>query len=376
VELDIKDSKLLLELDRNARQPISALAKKTGLSREVVQYRMKRLEETGVISRYTTIVDFHKIGFSQYKIYLKLQHISGEKYREILEHMIQNQDIKWVAECNGRWDLIVASITKTLVEFDGVKNDLFHRFAPFIAEKSITAMVSYYSKPRTYLLPKPPHEKPLRVESLQLPISINETDLRLLRLLGENSRQSVIELSRKLGVSPRIVAYRIQWFESSVTSTASIWLGPHFTQAQSIVVPQKDFEAARYVLKIADKPAKLLSLHFTVNGVGQLTKLDPVRLYVDEVQVGTGEMVTAEGDLTYHLVSDLKPGIHSVALRTGWKESAQGQLMQISLLDAERVTFYAIRKYTSDFGERRFSTLYVHFHRGRARRKICAFCSS
>lgn len=213
MELDIKDSKLLLELDRNARQPISALAKKTGLSREVVQYRMKRLEETGVISRYTTIVDFHKIGFSQYKIYLKLQHISGEKYREILEHMIQNQDIKWVAECNGRWDLIVASITKTLVEFDGVKNDLFHRFAPFIAEKSITAMVSYYSKPRTYLLPKPPHEKPLRVESLQLPISINETDLRLLRLLGENSRQSVIELSRKLGVSPRIVAYRIQWFE-------------------------------------------------------------------------------------------------------------------------------------------------------------------
>ncbi len=126
--------------------------------------------------------------------------------------------------------------------------------------------------------------------------------------------------------------------ESTITSTASMWLDPHFTQAQSIVVPQKDFEAARYVLKITDKPAKLLSLHFTLNGVGELTKLSPVRLYLDEVQVGEGQVLTPQGDLTYHLVSDLKPGIHSIALHTGWATASQGQLMQISLLDAGDIT--------------------------------------
>ena len=47
-----KDEDLLGLLKLNAREPIAALARKLGVSRTTVQDRLRRLEDTGVISGY------------------------------------------------------------------------------------------------------------------------------------------------------------------------------------------------------------------------------------------------------------------------------------------------------------------------------------
>jgi DNA-binding Lrp family transcriptional regulator len=47
-----KDEDLLGLLKLNAREPIAALARKLGVSRTTIQDRLKRLEESGVISGY------------------------------------------------------------------------------------------------------------------------------------------------------------------------------------------------------------------------------------------------------------------------------------------------------------------------------------
>ena len=61
--LDQKDSRILFELDRNSRQSIHDLAATTKLSRDVVSYRIGRLERTGVIQKYITIIDYGKFQF-------------------------------------------------------------------------------------------------------------------------------------------------------------------------------------------------------------------------------------------------------------------------------------------------------------------------
>jgi len=43
-ELDLKDKKILYELDINSRQPNSEIAKKVGLSKQIVGLRIKKLE--------------------------------------------------------------------------------------------------------------------------------------------------------------------------------------------------------------------------------------------------------------------------------------------------------------------------------------------
>lgn len=63
VKLDRIDKSIIYELQRNGRIQNNDLAKEIGLSPSSCLRRVKLLEEAGVIERYTTIVDQHKIGF-------------------------------------------------------------------------------------------------------------------------------------------------------------------------------------------------------------------------------------------------------------------------------------------------------------------------
>ncbi|MDO8624944.1 MAG: Lrp/AsnC family transcriptional regulator [Candidatus Diapherotrites archaeon] len=214
MDLDIKDRKLLSELEKNARQPLLRLAKKTGLSRDVVGYRIRQLEHKGIIIRYMAVIDFHRFGYQQYKVYLQLQHVTEEKYREMLDYLVLNDRVKWVAECNGRWDLLFAVITSSVLEFDETKNEFFSRFAQFVADKSITTMVVDYPSLRAYLLgTASTADPPLMAPSDQAPLPLEQTDLEILRLLSHNARQSALDIAKQTGLSPRVVGYRIKQLE-------------------------------------------------------------------------------------------------------------------------------------------------------------------
>ena len=73
IKIDLKDRKIIYQLALDARQPVSKIAKKVRLSPQVVEYKIKRLENLGVITGYYTCIDISKIGYSIFKIYFKLQ---------------------------------------------------------------------------------------------------------------------------------------------------------------------------------------------------------------------------------------------------------------------------------------------------------------
>ena len=74
--LDKKDKRILYELDKNARQPLSEIAKKVQLKRESILYRLKKYLQEGLIRDYLTVIDMSKLGFTHYKIYLRLHNIN------------------------------------------------------------------------------------------------------------------------------------------------------------------------------------------------------------------------------------------------------------------------------------------------------------
>ena len=64
VKLDTLDRKILAELTQNARLPTAELARKVGLSKTPVAQRLKRLEETGIITGYRAILSPLKLGLT------------------------------------------------------------------------------------------------------------------------------------------------------------------------------------------------------------------------------------------------------------------------------------------------------------------------
>jgi Lrp/AsnC family leucine-responsive transcriptional regulator len=65
IKLDLKDKKILTLLDEDARLSNSQIAKKVGLSKPAVEYRLKRFEKNNLIFQYYTIIDFTKLDLSQ-----------------------------------------------------------------------------------------------------------------------------------------------------------------------------------------------------------------------------------------------------------------------------------------------------------------------
>jgi len=60
--LDAIDRRILRALQRDGRLPVVALAEAVGLSPTPCQRRVKRLEEEGVIARYTAVLDPRHLG--------------------------------------------------------------------------------------------------------------------------------------------------------------------------------------------------------------------------------------------------------------------------------------------------------------------------
>ena len=102
VKIDVKDRKIIYELSLNARQNNSTIGKKVGLSPQLVDYRIKRLEKMNVIKGYYTCIDISKIGYSAFKIYIKLQNLDEIREQEMINDLKNNPNITWVGTCDSR----------------------------------------------------------------------------------------------------------------------------------------------------------------------------------------------------------------------------------------------------------------------------------
>src|SRR3989338_458487 len=109
-DLDVKDKRILLALDMDARKPDSSIAKIVGLSKQLANYRIKRLEKQNIIQSYYAVIDHTKLGLQLYRIALKLENITKEKEQEILNYL--KEHASWIVTVLGPWDIWMALYTK------------------------------------------------------------------------------------------------------------------------------------------------------------------------------------------------------------------------------------------------------------------------
>ena len=60
--LDITDLKILKALHEDAKQTYVSIGKHLGIAHSTVYDRIKRLEQSGIIMKYTTVIDAEKLG--------------------------------------------------------------------------------------------------------------------------------------------------------------------------------------------------------------------------------------------------------------------------------------------------------------------------
>ena len=212
-KLDLKDRKLLYELDIDSRQSAHQIAKKIGLSKDAVIYRINKLQEAGVIKQFHTIINVGKLGFISFRLYLKLQNTTPEKEEEIIEYLKSQKIIAWLVSIDGEYDLGMWILVKSIKNMNLFWKELLHKYVNFISNKKLTIFtkVSYF--PRAYFLDKKFNNEEYIFITEPEPEKLDQIELKLLSLIAPNARISILELARQLKITPKTVSVRIKSLE-------------------------------------------------------------------------------------------------------------------------------------------------------------------
>ncbi|MBS3123255.1 Lrp/AsnC family transcriptional regulator [Candidatus Woesearchaeota archaeon] len=212
-ELDIKDRKILYELDLNARQTDSEIAKKVGLTRDSTRYRINRLIENGYINYFMTLINSMKLGYNWYRAFLKFQNLTLEKEKEIIDYL--KERASWISKVEGIWDLNTGIFVKNVYEYRDLINEFLLKYGSFIERYDVAIVTQEWTYHRDYLLNKKQkitkpvlmgfdHQKEYKTEI------IDKIDYKILKTILKNARMKSIDIAREIGTTEIVVRYRIK----------------------------------------------------------------------------------------------------------------------------------------------------------------------
>jgi len=209
--MDKKDEKILVELIKNSRIPLNQLAKKVGLSREVVNYRIKQLVKKEIITNFYTEINESFLGFERFGCTIQLKEISKQGEEKLIKKIIQNRNVTYFAPIIGKWNFAFDILVESKKDLEKVFENLF---------------MGYKDKLKNYVINSLPTERgffPAKIfdsileEKIKKPKQINLTkkDLDLLKIIRNNSRIEYVELSKKLNLTANAIKYRLKNLEDS-----------------------------------------------------------------------------------------------------------------------------------------------------------------
>jgi len=209
MRLDKIDLKILHELDLNSRISLKKLSSITKCSKSKVQYRINRLIKEKIIDFFYTIINFNKLGYTQYKLYFKYHNTDPNKEKDIISYWAKDKNSVWVGSLRGGWDLGVSLLCKNEVELAKVIRKFMYKYSKFIFSKVV--FITEYSPVFTRSFLEPGKEKKHFKYSLKKEeIKIDPTDKKILQHLSNNARISIESLSKLVKKDRDTIAYRIK----------------------------------------------------------------------------------------------------------------------------------------------------------------------
>jgi len=213
MKFDKKDLKILEILDSNARERISSIAKKCLISRQVAMYRINKLLSQKSIYGFYTLIDVGKLGYSSFRLHIRLKESNEKKYREFARNIFSNYPCFWVGFVSGYFDIIIDIFARNQNDFEEIFSKMLKENKNVIASYEILPIVkmdlygyNYFSasKYRTWC-------RTLHINTGEYRLS--KSDTIILKEIKFNARYEYIKIAKKLGMARVTVKNRIKELE-------------------------------------------------------------------------------------------------------------------------------------------------------------------
>jgi len=212
VKVDLKDRKILYELDFNSRQSFSQIGKKVGLHKNVVSYKIRRLIKEGVIRYFYTVIDSFKLGYSSYRIYLVFQQTTSDIRKEIIDYFVKNKHTWWVGIFEGNYNLAVVIWVKEIHDFHVFWEETLKRYRQYFQNHIFCNYVQLHLFRHSFILDeydKSDREK-FEITGGGKKVKNDDLDFQILETLAKNARIPTIEIAKKLNSTVDTINSRIK----------------------------------------------------------------------------------------------------------------------------------------------------------------------
>jgi Lrp/AsnC family leucine-responsive transcriptional regulator len=220
IEFDAKDERINIELQKNARAPISILSKHTHLSRDIVGYRINQLMKNGWIQNFIPVININKLGLHWYTMLLKLENPPKEIEQKLKEYFIREKYVRWAQKCAGLWDTIIHVNAPSILQLNKILTnvryicrdhlrdyELLQGIKEWKYNNFITGYLRHIKKEAKDISAGFPFGRFDETESIE---KLDEKDIIILNKLIENARMPLIEIAHAAGLSSDATALRIK----------------------------------------------------------------------------------------------------------------------------------------------------------------------
>jgi len=276
-KIDLKDRKILYHLHINSRQSFNSIGKKVGLSKDVVAFRIKRLEKEGIIDGYPTWIQSALLGWGVACYYFTFQFVSPEKKKEIIEYFINSDVVTMVSELEGSYDLQVYVYVSSLRNLDYLSKyqNLYFKFTSFYDQtqkkyrKYFDKQIMVVSHKTEWFYPKfLLADKKLTHSSVSLSppfkeVKIDKLDFEILRKLAVNARIPTVNLANDLNVTTATIKSRIKrLINEKVIATFAVNIDVLKTgyREYNLEINLKDYDKKYEIIEYVQKYQNLLEI--------------------------------------------------------------------------------------------------------------------
>lgn len=245
--MDLKDRKLIYLLDKNSREKESVLAKKLLVSKQVVNYRIKKLTEKGIIKQFQTVLNLSSFGADIFaQIYIRLTNCDDKKQKEILKYLLENKKVYYVGLVSGNFDICITLLSSSIQEFEHDLNAILSKYSRELSNYDISLRSKSIRLSKKYLFQDKKQEeietKYLLNESSEM--NLKKTDREILKIISSNSRETFVSIGNLLNIPFSTVREKIKNLERK-----KVILG----YSTLLDVDKMGLEIHRILIKVNDK---------------------------------------------------------------------------------------------------------------------------
>lgn len=200
------------ELDKYSNISLVRLSKKLKRSKQFILYRMKKMEQEGLILSYNAIIDAEKMGLLTYRFYIKMHNFNKSDKEHFEKYVANLKDEVFVfAVLHGKWDYALIVGVKSTQRLHEIWDSIHNKFRKNILNYNFCLYSPIYNFNKSFTEDNGVLERIYGVDSNLY--QGKKQDLDILKVYAANTRIPLLHIAQKLKISLDTVKNRIKKLE-------------------------------------------------------------------------------------------------------------------------------------------------------------------